>query len=287
MGNNTFRPLLPQKNLRLYIFRCLKNNLLAYTAMLYFVQSWEKKYQEAFMKKTLSLTLAMLLFFASSACALAYLPGPTINGCTGLVRVPSADVLPYKNFNVALDYGSNSMAGKESLYYKVNLGTFQNVEMGVVGGYNQTNTASTAREGVFVNLKLALSTDDTVYPLLLAIGAENLSSYTQADVYMVGTKYMKQGFKLTFGFLADFPENRFRPMGAAGIEIPLFYNKLIILADGFAGETIAQVDAGLRFYVLPTFSLNVNALNIFQDPNNPQGKDPKSYLAGFSWANPF
>lgn len=238
------------------------------------------------MKNFAVLTIVFCLI-SSAAYGFTAFPSPTINGATGLVRVPSADILPYKNYSIAFDYGTNSMAQRESLYYKVNLGTFQNVEMGVVGGYNQTNTSSTVREGVFVNMKLSLSTDDSTYPLLLAMGAENLASYTQSDVYMVATKYMRQGFKLTFGFLADFPANRFRPMGVAGIEFPMMGNHLVLVADGMAGESISQVNGGIRIYLLPYLSIHGNALNIFQDTNNPQGKDPKSYLVGLSWINPF
>ncbi|MBU0687049.1 MAG: hypothetical protein KKB81_04290 [Candidatus Margulisbacteria bacterium] len=239
------------------------------------------------MKKLLLLVLAASLIFSAGAYGFTTFPSPTINGATGLVRVPSADILPYKNFAIGVDYGSNSMAQRESLYYKVNIGAFNNIEMGVVGGYDQTNNTSTLREGVFVNLKLSLSTDDSSYPLLLALGAENLASFTQAGVYMVATKYMKQGFKLTFGFLADFPANKFRPMGVAGLEFPMMDDHLVLLCDGMAGETIAQVDAGIRIYFVPWFAITGSALNIFQDQNNPQGKDPKSYLVGFSWVNPF
>lgn len=237
--------------------------------------------------KKLALISILFCLVASTAYGFTAFPTPTVNGTTGLVRVPSADILPYRNYALAFDYGTNSMAGKESLYYKLNLGTFQNIEMGVVGGYDQTSSSSTVREGVFVNMKLSLSTDDSTYPLLLAMGVENLASFSQSDVYMVATKYMRQGFKLTFGFLADFPNNTFRPMGVLGAEIPLLGNHVVLVADGIAGETVSQVDAGVRIYLLPYLSIQGNALNIFQDVSNPQGKDPKSILVGISWANPF
>ncbi|MFA4858034.1 MAG: hypothetical protein WC901_01505 [Candidatus Margulisiibacteriota bacterium] len=239
------------------------------------------------MKKIIVLSLILILSASATFAAAPYFNTPTINGATGLVRIPSADILAHKDYLLAVDYGSNAMAGKESLYYKINVGAFPNMELGCVGGYDQTATTTTLRDGVYINTKLSLSTDTGPNPLLLAIGGENLASSSQSEVYMVATKYMRQGFKLTFGFMGDFPGNRFRPMGVAGVEVPLLNNQLLLMVDGLAGETISQVDAGARFFLLPSLAIHANALNVFQDTANFAGKDPKSYLIGVSWLNPF
>jgi hypothetical protein len=212
-------------------------------------------------------------------------PAPAVNGPSGVVRIPSADVIPYKNFNLGADFGARflpSFSSTEStVFYKMNLGTFHGVELGIVGGTEKDSDR--LREGVFVNMKLSLSTGEEPYPLLLAIGVENLFSYTQTDVYMVATKYLKQGPRLTFGFMADFPENKFRPLGIAGIELPLA-DTLFITSDLLAGETLFQVNAGVRLYFSPIFSLNASALNVL---DNAEAKDRRAALVGFSWANPF
>jgi hypothetical protein len=104
---------------------------------------------------------------------------------------------------------------------------------------------------------------------------------------MVATKYLQQGPKLTFGFLADFPGNKFRPLGVAGIEVPLLSNHLSLMADGLVGETIGQLDVGARIWLTSTICIHLNGVNILSNPDNPQGKEPKSVLAGLSWANPF
>ncbi len=212
-------------------------------------------------------------------------PCPAVNGPSGVVRIPSADVIPYKNFNLGADFGARFLPSFSSteatVFYKMNLGTFHGVELGIVGGTEKDSDK--LREGVFVNMKLSLSTGEEPYPLLLAIGVENLFSYTQTDVYMVATKYLKQGPRLTFGFMADFPENKFRPLGIAGIELPLA-DTLFITSDLLAGETLFQVNGGMRLYFTPIFSLNASALNIF---DNAEAKDKRSALIGFSWANPF
>ncbi|OGB89006.1 hypothetical protein A2625_04695 [candidate division WOR-1 bacterium RIFCSPHIGHO2_01_FULL_53_15] len=213
-------------------------------------------------------------------------PAPAFNGPTGLVRVPSADIIPYKNFNIAADYGSVMAAGGTTsteaiINYKMNLGAFHGLELGVIGGTDRSTNK--LREGVFVNMKLSLSTGDEPDPLLLALGVENLFSYTQTDVYMVATKYLKAGPQLTFGFMADFPNYKFRPLGVLGVNTALGDN-LFLVADMMVGETLFQVNGGARFYFTPIFSLNISGLNLL---DGGQAKDQRTALVGFSWANPF
>lgn len=230
-----------------------------------------------------------LLLSAFSLGAQAYpqvFPSSSLNGPTGLIRLPSADVITYKNFNLSGDYGklatSTGVSAESSVFYKMNLGAFHGVELGIVGGSDKSTNQ--LREGVFVNMKLSLSTGDEPYPLYLALGVENLFSYTQTDVYMVATKYLKQGPKLTFGFMADFPNNKFRPLGIAGVEAPVG-ETLFLLGDLLAGgDSLLQVNAGARLYFTPIFSFNLSGLNVL---DGPQIKDARSFLAGFSWANPF
>lgn len=233
--------------------------------------------------------LSLVLSVALASSVPAAFPMPTLNGPTGLVRIPDAQVVPYKNWNIGLDYGASYPNGSNSsipaLLYKANMGTFNGFELGLVGGYDATGTV--IREGVFINLKYAPSIGDGSDPLLLAMGVENLASHTQTALYMVATKPFKQGPSLSFGFMGDFPgNNRFRPLGMAGLDVPIG-GGLHILGDLFAGETVFQVNAGVRYFVLPTFAIDGRAINL-TGPNNTQAsKDSKQYLVGISWANPF
>lgn len=225
--------------------------------------------------------------FVVTVPAIAYpqlFPSPAVNGPSGLIRIPSADVVPYKNFNLGADFGTtvpSLSASAGTIVYKMNLGTFHGVEIGIVGGTNQTTQQ--LREGVFVNMKLALASSEDPDALLLAMGVENLFSYTQTDVYMVASKILKQGPRLTFGFMADFPSNRFRPLGLLGAEMPLG-DTLFLVSDFMLGETMSQLNAGAKLYFTPIFSLNLYGLNIL---NSTTSKDNQSFLLGFSWANPF
>ncbi|PIS29445.1 hypothetical protein COT42_05310 [Candidatus Saganbacteria bacterium CG08_land_8_20_14_0_20_45_16] len=229
--------------------------------------------------------LALSFLICAAQAATNVFPSSALNGSSGLIRIPSADIIPYKNFNLGGAYGQtlpdNGASNEATAYYMMNLGTFHGVEVGIVGGTNKGS--SQVREGVFVNMKLALSTGDEPDPMLLAIGVENLFSYSQTDVYMVATKYFKQGPKLTFGFQGDFPGNRFRPLGMAGIEFPIG-DTMYLLSDLIAGETLMQVNGGLRLYLTPIFSVTLSGLNL---ANNIDAKDARAALVGFSWANPF
>ena len=234
-----------------------------------------------------SFVIFNLSFLISPAMAYSdVFPSPTVNGPSGLIRVPSAVVVPYKNFNIAADFGATFLPGfataESTISYKMNLGTFHGVELGIVGGTDQDS--GELREGVFVNMKLSLSTGEDPYPTLLAIGVENLFSHTTTDVYMVATKYLKQGPRLTFGFMADFPDQRFRPLGMLGVEAPIGSNVFFLATDLLAGETLFQLNAGGKIYFTPIFSVSLSALNVL---DNEVSKDSRAALIGFSWANPF
>jgi len=242
------------------------------------------------LKKILSL---MITFLILSSNVFAFVPQPTPNvmGSTGSVRIPSGDVIPYKNIDFGFDIGSNLTNDKFALYYKFNLGIFQGMELGCVG---MDNKMGAMQEGVFINMKYSLATDTSPTPLLFAIGVENLASFNRSDVYMMATKYFQNSSRLHFGFLGDFPglnESRFRPLGALGYDTPLFSDSFFFLTDMLAGENIYELNTGFRWYVSESVAINLSGLNILADDNRKpedkaKDKDPKTVLLGFSIINP-
>lgn len=239
------------------------------------------------MNSFFSKTILILILISLNSCSFAFLttPTPTITGSTGLIRMPTADVLPYKNVNFGLDIGQNLVTSKTAILYKMNLGTFQGLELGFVG---MDNSQGMLKEGVFINMKYSLSTDSSPYPLFLAIGVENLSSYNQSDVYMVATKYLKDGPKLHFGFLGDFPGDKFRPLGMIGFEFPIFYENMYLQSDIFGGEKVFECNVGIKWYTSETITWNISFINVNSNKNTPADnyKDPPAFLVGFSWINP-
>jgi hypothetical protein len=234
------------------------------------------------------LLVLLILSLASLSFAEVLFPAQNVVGSTGLVRIPTADVLPYKNFNVGLNYGSNLITKKQKFDYNMNIGTFQGMELGITGG--TIDNENKLREGVFINMKYSLATGSYDNPLFLAIGVENLSSYHQTDVYMVATRQFKEGPKLHFGFMGDFPGEKFRPLGMLGFDFP-FWERYSGMFDMLAGETIFQFDLGVRYYLSSTLAITVSGLNItynesVDEEDLKEAKDPKSILIGISWTNP-
>lgn len=238
--------------------------------------------------------LLVSIFLLISSVALAA-TSTTVNGPTGLIRMPTGDVLTEKHYNFGIDYGADIVTGtggntttsKAILTYKVNLGAFKGMELGIVGG--TTKGVESLREGVFINMKYSLSNEDSpssAFPLKLALGVENLASSRDADAYLVATKYFKGGWIMHLGAMFDFPNSRFRPLGMAGVEYTLGGrgSNVVILGEIFAGESLLQVDAGLRLALFTDFCLKIDGLNL---GNSANAKNSQSVSVGFSWKNPF
>lgn len=220
---------------------------------------------------------------------------PSIVGGIGLIKMPTADVLDPQKLMVGLDYsagninsaGTQSASAQDGTYsYKIDLGTFLGRTKGLELGISGTTDKDTKRikEGVLVNIKYSLSSDDSSDALHLALGLENLSSQNNTDAYMVASKYFDSGMGLHFGTLFDFPKDKFRPLGMFGINLPLGGREFDILGEAFAGESLLQVNAGFRLNMQKSFSLLVRGLNL---TNSATSKDPQSYFAGISFKNPF
>ena len=88
----------------------------------------------------------------------------TIFGPTGLIEMPTAKAIEYKKMHTAYDYQfENDSQDEGTSYYKVNVGTYDNLELGFVGG-------TVPSEGVFINAKYFIMSDSEAYPTSLAIG---------------------------------------------------------------------------------------------------------------------
>jgi hypothetical protein len=244
------------------------------------------------MRKRQAFALICLIFLLHQT-ALGFVPPPTpaLSGSTGVIRMPSADVIPYKNMSLGVDTGPVAFTDKWTFLYKINIGTFQGMELGFVGANDPIKDQ--LKDGVYINMKYCLVADTSPYPLLFAIGCENLTSQIQSDVYMIATRYLANGSRLHFGFIGDFVDpsiasNRFRPVGALGFDSPMLVERLYGLIDMFAGEHVFQLDIGIRWYVSDTTAINLSAVNILSDKNTPVDnyRDPKAVLIGFSWINP-
>jgi len=187
---------------------------------------------------------------------------PTIQGPSGLISVPTAESLKFKEFNIAVDSILNEDEKSQSLYYKVNLGTFQNWELGFVGGKTPT-------EGVFINAKYYLLSDNSKFPLSIAIGLQNLASKSLTDVYMVISKRFKGGFIGHFGFNANFSNKDIDPSIMGGVEYLL--NEYISIIGDIDGKRQTYVgNAGVALYLTESFVIRGAVLDL---GNNDKSRD--------------
>ena len=139
------------------------------------------------------------LFILLPTLAMAQLP--TMYGPTGLITMPTAEILNYKQFNGAFDYQLNlDDTGLSKSFYKFNVGALDNTELGFVGG-------SEPDEGVFLNFKWGLTSNSGRFPLKMAIGFQNLTSEKQSDFYIVTSKRLATDLGIHGGFKALFADD--------------------------------------------------------------------------------
>lgn len=242
------------------------------------------------------LFFAFIVFIVTCSSSYAFVQTPTLTGATGLVRMPTGDVPPAKNWNIGLDYifdspGTGTVTNltdlRGSFSYKANMvadmGHDKGMEVGFVG--RTEKTTNRFKEGVLINLKYSLSSSNDPDALFMAIGAENLTSTSESDIYIVASKYFNGGFGIHFGALFDFPNgSRIRPLGMLGVNFPLINENLTIMGEAFSGESVFQVNAGLRYSVTRSFALLARALNV---TNSSSARDTQSYAAGVCLLTPF
>ena len=177
---------------------------------------------------------------------------PTIDGSSGLIIMPTADSLKYKEFNIASDWLMSS-DNNIQWQYRANIGAFGGIEMGFVGQNN--------REGVFINMKYYLISDNTKFPLRMAIGINNLTSYNQTDSYMVLSKRFNADVAGHFGFKVDLANGEANTSLMLGGEYFLS-EKLAWIADLDGEQDQYLFNTGLRYFMNPNIMLSVNAINI-------------------------
>jgi len=182
---------------------------------------------------------------------------PSIYGPTGLVTIPTAESLNYKEFNIGFDYlYSKVNEDYDSWLYKLNLGTFENWELGVVGGEVPT-------EGVYVNVKYYLMSDDSTQPLAFAIGSEKLTSSTETSIYMVASKKFRPDLGFHFGFRAIFGEEELDPNFMTGINY-ILSDVVEIMADISGQEDKYKVNVGAEVYLLRDLAIRAFVTDIAQ-----------------------
>lgn len=204
--------------------------------------------------------LIKILFgaFLSLVLGTSVFADPTLYGPSGLIVIPTAESLEYQQYNMALDYRTSGALNRP--YYKFNMGIFKNLELGFVGGAVPT-------EGVFINAKYFLISDNTRYPLSFAVGLQNLSSKSETGLYLVVSKKFQGGLNAHLGFNALFDTDELDPSLMGGVEY-MINDRLALLADFSGKRKRYTVNGGARFAIYPDLSLRVSILDFGNTESN-------------------
>ena len=203
------------------------------------------------MKPLKSLALSLVLFLTVPVDAAS-----TIYGPTGLVTVPTAESLRYKEFYVGFDYLIADKEENDEWYYKANLGTFENVEIGVVGG-------SQPSEGMYLNLKYYLMSNTSRLPLSIAVGMENISSQDNTGFYMVASKKLRVDWGAHLGFKAIIESETVTPTIMGGTNY-ILNDQLELMVDASGDSSVYTLNGGINFYILPSLMLRAAVIDIGQ-----------------------
>jgi len=182
---------------------------------------------------------------------------PTIYGPTGVIEMPSAESIAYKQVNVAVDYAMNNYDDgekKNNFYYKFNLGSFENWELGILGG-------SFLDEGVFVNMKYFLMSNQEEHPLSIAAGLERIGSNDDLATYLVTSKRFEGGLHGHFGFKAYFQDSLY---ASAMIGIEYFSDEKISFLADITGEKNESyvLNGGTKIFIDNDIALRLYLIDI-------------------------
>jgi hypothetical protein len=194
------------------------------------------------------------------------LAAPTIGGPTGLLEMPTAERLQYQEYNLGIDYlgdarSINNDKDKGAHYYKLNIGTYDNIEMGVVGG-------AYPEEGVFLNMKYHVFSEQKQYPVDVAVGLENLTANEGSSLYMVASKPFQASFTGHVGFRALFEDSVSSALMMGG---EYFLNDAVsIIADMIGDDGLYRVNTGARWFAMENLIFQASILDGIGETSNPR-----------------
>jgi hypothetical protein len=196
-------------------------------------------------KLMMGLTCTLLLTTVPALAA------PSVNGPTGLINSPTADVL--RDGQVSLGYYHLKDGGVGTF----NTNIASNVEIGVTGfrydGQDNKN---------YLNAKFGV-VPETVLTPGLAIGVEDISNHDERSVYAVASKALPFGFRIHAGT----GNGRYDGRLFAGIEKTFNPIGLVTGSNAFPATTlIAEYDGrtmnyGARMSIIPGLKLDAGVRN--------------------------
>ena len=136
------------------------------------------------MRKTILAAAVMLI------AAVPVYAAPSINGSTGLINTPSADVLREGEFSLGYHHLKDGGAGS------FNLSLGNNLEIGLAGF--RYDSDSNKDNKTLLNAKFSLAPETVLTPGL-AIGVEDIGGKDKRTFYAAASKALPFGFRLHAG----------------------------------------------------------------------------------------
>jgi len=120
------------------------------------------------------------------------LAAPSFLGYTGLMRVPTADALDQKDYNLAA-FALNLEEGGDSNVYAANLGVAQGLEVGFARVKPEEGSGET-----YLNAKYRFSAETAAHPAVAA-GVADFTDEIDTTVYVVMSKAFGHGYQTSLG----------------------------------------------------------------------------------------
>ena len=202
----------------------------------------------------------------------------SLNGPTGIVKIPTAEVLNSKEYSLSSDLALNTSKGRSSLHtYSMNIGLIKNIEFGILGN-------SQLNEGVYLNAKWNANSYFKSLPFKSAIGIKNFPSSERFDIYLVGSKRVHKDITIHFG-----NSNKFSNTLHSSILLGSLYtySEDIFFAGDISSESDNTYNLSLGFYmkIMPT-KFNKNLYFKGQIFNLIKNSNEDSYISlGINYEN--
>jgi len=183
---------------------------------------------------------------------------PAFPGFTGLLLIPTADVLTQGDWNAAI-FAINLEEGADANNYCANLGVASTLEVGFVRVKPEDDSGDTLLSAKYQFLA------ETAASPAVAVGIYDLTDEVDATVYVVASKAFGQCYQTHFG---EITSPRFH-VGVGGGQLSSFFggasaalgDRLLLMVEYDSDD----INAGARFALNDEWRAHFGFLNGFDD----------------------
>lgn len=201
---------------------------------------------------------AMVMVAVLSLMGGQALAAPSFLGYTGLMRVPTADALNQKDYNLAA-FALNLEEGGDSNVYAANLGVAQGLEVGFARVKPEEGSGET-----YLNAKYRFSAETAEQPAVAA-GVADFTDEIDTTVYVVMSKAFGHGYQTSLG---EITSPRFHVGVGGGMLSGVFGGVTAVVGDRLmlmVEYDTDDVNVGARLALSTEIRADVGFLDGFDD----------------------